>query len=152
MAFTLSATGPAGVAVGGRPAVFLSTTRGLGAPTTVESFACSTVTTTLQTTCSGTTVGDAVQGSTVTVRFALTTGGTADVTGIITGVSPPPLLPPPPPILLPPPSPLLPVPPIAAGPASFAEVPVIPESDSVLLLVGGLAGLALLAALRRRRR
>src|SRR5439155_16448428 len=71
----------------------------------------------------------------------------------------PPLLPPPPLQLLPPPLPPLLPPPLApaAGaraPAAFPEVPVIPEADSLFLVVGGLValgGLVGLRSLRRRR-
>jgi len=162
MTFTLTATGPTGTAVGGRPAVFLPTTTGLGRPTTMESFACAPVTAALQATCAGTTAGDAVQGGTVTIRFPLAAGGTADVTGVIFGAgataagplplfpllppSPPLFLPPPPPPLLSPPAPFLLGPP--PGPA--AEVPVIPEAEPLSLLVLGLAALGVGAALRRR--
>jgi hypothetical protein len=71
-----------------------------------------------------------------------------------------PLLPPPPlQFIPPPPPPLLPPPPPApmAGaraPAGFPEVPVIPEADSLFLVVGGLValgGLVGLRSLRRRR-
>ena len=66
-----------------------------------------------------------------------------------------PLLPPPPPIFLPPPpSPLLPAPPMAAPPAVLPDVPVIPETDSLFLLVGGLVaigGVVGVRSLRRRR-
>ncbi len=67
---------------------------------------------------------------------------------------PPPLPPPPPPLLppplLPPPGPMgaLAPPPRAAMP----EVPVIPEADSLWLLVGGLVALGGLVGYRRRRR
>jgi hypothetical protein len=59
-----------------------------------------------------------------------------------------PLLPPPPPILLPPPPPP-PLVPIAPGAgltpaATLPQVPVIPESDPALLLLGGLTALAAL--------
>ena len=72
----------------------------------------------------------------------------------------PPILPPPPlQFIPPPPPPLLPPPPPApaAGaraPAAFPEVPVIPEADSLFLVVGGLValgGLVGLRSLRRRR-
>jgi hypothetical protein len=71
-----------------------------------------------------------------------------------------PILPPPPPPLLlppppPPPPPLLPPPPppvMAGARAPMPEVPVIPEADSLLLLVGGLAALGGLAAFRVVRR
>jgi hypothetical protein len=72
---------------------------------------------------------------------------------------PPLLLPPPPPPLLPPPpiAPLLPPPPIAplGGPVlqpPMASVPVIPEADSLLLVVAGLALLGLGAGWRAWRR
>jgi uncharacterized repeat protein (TIGR01451 family) len=65
---------------------------------------------------------------------------------------PPPLefIPPPPPPLLPPPPPA----PTGAAPrmAPFPEVPVIPEADSLFLLVGGLVALGGLVAYRRLRR
>lgn len=64
-----------------------------------------------------------------------------------------PLLPPFPP-LLPPPPPLLPPPPsvMGAGQMRMPEVPVIPEADSLPLLLGGLAALGALAGWRARRR
>jgi hypothetical protein len=70
----------------------------------------------------------------------------------------PPILPPPPlPPLLPPPSapPLLPPPPMAPPMMQrpmMPEVPVIPEADSLFLLVGGLVVLGGLAGLRVVRR
>jgi len=70
-----------------------------------------------------------------------------------TCVLPLPLLPPPPPLIVPPPAlvplPLLPAPAMAAAP--FPEVPVIPEADSILLLIGGLTVLGTLAGYRRWR-
>jgi hypothetical protein len=67
----------------------------------------------------------------------------------------PPLLPPPPlQFIPPPPPPLLPPPPpapmgaMAAPRGAFPDVPVIPEADSLLLLVGGLLGLGGLAGYR----
>jgi hypothetical protein len=74
---------------------------------------------------------------------------------------PPPFIPPPPlPLPPPPPPPLLPPPPIAPpmmmppSAAAMPGVPVIPEADSLFLLVGGLAALGGLAVVRyvRRRR
>jgi len=66
----------------------------------------------------------------------------------------PPVLPPPPPLLppvLPPPVALLPPPGAPAGlPPVGAEVPVIPEADSLALLALGALGLAAGWALRRR--
>ncbi|HLH21414.1 MAG TPA: CHRD domain-containing protein [Chloroflexota bacterium] len=67
-------------------------------------------------------------------------------------VPPPPLpfLPPPPPPLLPPPPPA-PTGPVAPARGAFPEVPVIPEAGSLGLLSSGLAALAGLLVLRRRR-
>jgi len=169
--FTFTATGPAGTAPLGVPRVFIPTT------VAVESFLCTAVPAAppFTTTCTGTTAGDPLQGATITVRFPLVTGGTADVTGTITGpgpapvvvptpaavivVSPPqqPPLPPLPPPLLPPPPFLPPSPPMMAPPQApaapaYPEVPVIPEADSLFLLIGGLAALGGLAGLRRLRR
>jgi hypothetical protein len=79
MSYTVTATGPSGTVVGGIPAIFIPTTTG------VEAYACGTVTAQLQTTCSGNTVGNALQLGVVRVRFPLTGGGTADVTGVING-------------------------------------------------------------------
>jgi hypothetical protein len=78
------------------------------------------------------------------------------VAGTVVPIGPPPILPPPPFLPPPPPPPpLLPPPPMAppsmAG-AAMPEVPVIPEADSLLLLVGGLAALGGLAAFRVARR
>src|SRR5581483_3120001 len=82
MSYTLLATGPAGTVVGGIPAVFIPTTAG------VESFACGAVSVTLQTTCTGTTSGNVLQGATITVRIALAGGGTANVVGVASGPGP----------------------------------------------------------------
>lgn len=64
------------------------------------------------------------------------------------------VVPPPLPLLPPPPPPLL-APPRAPAPTAMppvgAEIPVIPEADSLALLAGGLVALALGAAWRRRR-
>jgi pimeloyl-ACP methyl ester carboxylesterase len=82
MSYTVSATGPAGTIAGGIPAIFIPTTRG------VEAFACAAVTAQLQTTCRGSTVGNALQAGTVLVRFALRGGTTGDVVGTISGPGP----------------------------------------------------------------
>jgi hypothetical protein len=163
--FNVTATGPAGSVVGGLPAIFLPTTLG------VEGFQCGAVSAALQAICVGVTVGNLLQGATVTVRFPLVGGGTAGVVGTVTGPAPPPaaapasvplvtlpLLPPPPP---PAPPPLLPPPPLippaplgspfAAAPAP-AGVPVVPEAESLPLLLGGLAAVGLWLAVRRRGR
>jgi hypothetical protein len=73
---------------------------------------------------------------------------------------PPPFIPPPPlPLPPPPPPPLLPPPPMMAPPmmappsaAAMPGVPVIPEADSLVLLIGGLAALGGLAVVRHVRR
>jgi autotransporter-associated beta strand protein len=163
--FFVAATGPVGTLIGTGPAIFLPTTAG------VEGFACSLVTAARQTTCRGTTVGNVLQGASVTVRFAQAGGGTADVLGTISGpgaLAPAagpaaaapattllvPLLPalgpwpgPPPPLLLPPP--IAPTAPMM--PAPHPEVPIIPEADGLLLLTAGLAGVGLLVQPWRRR-
>jgi hypothetical protein len=90
-------------------------------------------------------------GQTTTVTFV------NDPTTVIVP-PPPPLLPPPPLQFLPPPPPPLlppppPPPPTAPQPA-YPEVPIIPEADSLFLVVGGLVaagGLVGLRGLRRRR-
>ncbi len=65
---------------------------------------------------------------------------------------PPPVAPLPPPVVLPPlPAPLVPPPPPPAAPApAFPKVPVIPEAESLALLLGGLLGFLGLRRLRRR--
>jgi hypothetical protein len=87
-------------------------------------------------------------------------------TGVVNGpgaatfvARPLPLLPPPL-AMLPPPPPLLPPPApapngmVMAAPMGgrFADVPVVPEADSVILVLGGLAAIGLVAGLRARRR
>jgi hypothetical protein len=80
--FSFTATGPATTAPGSTPAIFLATTTG------VESFPCRPVgfAVPFTATCTGTTVGDPLQNSVVTVRFLLVSGGTQDVTGTISGL------------------------------------------------------------------
>jgi len=159
MTWTLTATVPAGVVPGSVPVAVFSTTAGL------EGFPCAAVAAGTPTvTCVGTTTGNALQGSTVTVVFP----GGAKVTGTVTGpglvalVPPLPPPPPPPPIVLPPvpPPPVVPVAaaPVAAIPppapstgAGLPPVPVIPEADSLALVGFGLLGLAALVASRARR-
>ncbi|HEY7064421.1 MAG TPA: hypothetical protein VII06_23285 [Chloroflexota bacterium] len=160
MLWNLTVTVPAAVGAGIIPVAVFSTTSGL------EAIVCAPVIAGVTTvTCSGTTVGNALQGSTVTVVFAVGIVATGTVTGpgAATLVLPPlPLLPPPVALLPPPPPPLLPPPP--PGPTGMAlaqpiaggrfagEVPIVPEADSVLLVIGGLAALGLVAGLRARRR
>jgi hypothetical protein len=173
--FNLTATSPVAPVAGSVPAIFIPTTAG------VEAFfaACtaSPAAAPFTVTCTGTTVGDLLQGAVVTVRFANAAGGVSDVTGIalgpgFAGLVPPPLPPPPglpaaipqvaipavprPPVQFIPsaPGPLLPpvgrLAPLQA-PAQYPEIPVIPESDTVVLLLGGLAALGAVAVARRRR-
>jgi hypothetical protein len=173
--YNVTATGPANTIPGSVPAIFLPTTIGVeGFFTTCTAVPAAAPFTT---TCAGNTVGDVLQGGVIVVRFATTTGP-FDVRGIAAGPGLlVPLPPPPPPAGLPPvvpqvaipavprppvqfipsaPAPLLPpmspVAPLQAGaaPARFPEIPVIPEADSVLLLLGGLAAVGALAAWRRR--
>jgi hypothetical protein len=157
MSCTNTATVPAGAAAGSTPIAVLSTTNGF------EFITCTQVllgTTTV--TCNGTTTGNVLQGSTKAVCFP---GVTACVLGTVSGPGalPPiilpnlPLLPPPPlEFIPPPPPPLLPPPPPApmgaTRMAGFPEVPVIPEADSLFLLVGGLVALGGLVGYRRLRR
>jgi hypothetical protein len=170
MSFSMMATGPPNAAVGRGPTVFIPTTRA------VEIATCAPVGAGAQTTCAGTTVGDALQNAVVTVRFSLATGATVDMAGVVTGpgvqatlVAPapggaqaaalvPPLLPPLlPPVLplLPPPPLLVPPPPLIGGPPTAAvagETPLIPEAESLLLVGFGVGLLGALAAWRRARR
>jgi hypothetical protein len=171
--FTLTATAPAGTVVGSTPAVFLPLVNRATGATLVSGYTCSMpVPATMTVTCVGTEPSPGllpIQGGTVTIRFLLATGLTADVTGTLSGpgggllrptpgssgLSPigPPLLPPPPPplVLPPPPVPLVPMaPPVAQQVIEppFA-VPVIPESDTVMLLLTGLLALAAVACWRR---
>jgi hypothetical protein len=156
---------PAGARVGGIPQAFALTTLnavGLGE----GPFPCSAFAAGVATTCAFTTAGNPLTGTTVAVCYPPAAGGAAlplCVVGTVTGqnvVPPiiPPLLPPPPPPpppLLPPPL-LLPPPPAApmmTAPAqAFPAVPVIPEADSLILLVGGLVALGGLVGYRRLRR
>jgi hypothetical protein len=111
-------------------------------------------------TVTGTTLGNPLGGGTITVlvRENTVAQGTIVCAPPAPPVPPlPPPQPPPPPIVLPPPpQPLIPAPPAmpAAAPPVLPEVPVIPEADSLALLLGGLAvlgGGGLLALWRRRR-
>jgi hypothetical protein len=119
MRWNLTATVPAGVSAGVVPvAVFRTTT----SPPN-EAFACSPVQVGASTVaCNGTTVGNALQGSTVTVVFAPGVTSTGIITGpgasAAAGAVVPPLLPPPPPPPLPPPPLMLPPAPFA-GPGSM---------------------------------
>ncbi len=106
--------------------------------------------------------GATLSGNTATLTIVAGANTVTFVNAVSTVIIPNnlPLLPPPPlQFIPPPPPPLLPPPPPApmAGaraPAGFPEVPVIPEADSLFLVVGGLValgGLVGLRSLRRRR-
>src|SRR5262249_3016130 len=119
-----------------------------------EGFPCTPVAAGVTTvTCTGTTTGNALQGSTVTVVFApgiTVTGTIPGPRGIANHI--PPLLPPPPPPS-PPPPPLLPPPgPVMQPMPAMPPVPVIPEADSFLLVAIGIVGIGALAGLRAYRR
>ncbi len=161
MLWTLMATLPATPAAGaGTPIAVFTTTSGVeGVPCLPEPPAAAPG---AQITCTATTVGNALQGSAVALVFPGLAGAPGPLVGpaIVTGpgvaaaaAAPPArvaqsLLPPPPPILLPPPpSPLVPV---AAPPR--AEVPIIPEAEPLVLVLGGLTLLGLLANRRGKRR
>jgi hypothetical protein len=110
----------------------------------------------------GTISGTVSQGALITLSANNPVGGasTTLASGTVTCNLPPPLPPilPPPPLefIPPPPPPLLPPPPPAPMAPPMASmmpgVPVIPEADSLFLLVGGLAALGGLVALRTMRR
>ncbi|HLH26678.1 MAG TPA: hypothetical protein VK066_29495 [Chloroflexota bacterium] len=167
--WSLTATIPSGVATGIVPTAVFTTTAGL------EGITCNAIASGASSvTCTGTTVGNALQGSTVTVVFttALTAVGTITGSGAnlaLVASALPPLLPTGPagpgPIAA---APLLggpfatgPLPPLAAGPplaanvgvrpGPLAEVPIVPEADPVMLLVAGLAIVGLVAWWRGRR-
>jgi hypothetical protein len=143
MAWTLTATVPAGVAPGTVPVAVVATTAGL------QGFACAPVAAGAGTVgCGGTTGANALQGSTVVVVF----GPGRIATGTVTGPGPRallalPLLPPPPPLVLPPGPPAVAAggPLVAGRPGGMApvEVPVIPEAASGWLLLAGLGALLL---------
>ncbi len=156
MRWTLTATVPAGVVPGTVPfAVFTTTVGG-------EGFACTPVVAGAPTvSCTGSTAGNALRDSTVTVIFGPGVTATGNVTSTTSAPPPllaaPPLAPPPPPAppAVVPPAPL--PPPLAIPPSSMpgpsalrAEVPVVPEADSLPLLFGGLAVCAGFAWLRQR--
>jgi hypothetical protein len=161
MTWTLTATVLGGVVAGTVPVVVFTTTVGQ------EGFPCAaTVAGAPTVNCTVTTAGNALLGSNVTVVFAPGVVSVGKVQGPgplglqALASAPPPLLPPPPPLPpLPPPPPfgpaLLPPPPPsplavqpALLPAAYPGVPVVPEADSLLLLVGGLAVIGALAARR----
>jgi hypothetical protein len=154
MAWSLTATVPAGVPAGTMPVAVFNTTQGL------QGFACTAVVAGAPTVaCTGTTAGNALQGSTVAVVF----GPGVIALGTVNGPGPRgaggavglPLLPPPsPPVLMPLPGPAMmsapPAPPVRPA-TGAAEVPVVPEADTWGLLAGGLAILGLARGWRARR-
>ncbi|HEY7061153.1 MAG TPA: DUF11 domain-containing protein [Chloroflexota bacterium] len=163
------AAAPAGAVVGVAPVAFALTTANQVAPGEGP-FPCTALAAVGgSTTCTFTTAGNPLIGNTVAVCFATAAapvcvfGTVAPGTGAVLPPIPGPNLPllPPPPLqfIPPPPPPLLPPPPPPTGVGvarpAFPEVPVVPEADTALLLVGGLAlvGLAMGARkLRRRQR
>ncbi len=156
MSFTLTATVPDGLGAGITPVAVFSTDAGLQAVACAAPAAGAGGTTS---TCTGTIAGNALQGSTVALCFTAATpcllgtvrGPGAGRAAVVVAANPPPLLPPPPPVFLPPPAPLLPPPPQRAGPGApaAAEVPIIPEAESLVLVALGLGALGGVA-LRRR--
>ncbi|HLH26975.1 MAG TPA: hypothetical protein VK066_31000 [Chloroflexota bacterium] len=78
-AFVVTATGLVDGQVGGIPTVFIPTT------VRVESFPCDPITSGQTARCSGQTVGDPLQGATVTVRYPRLSGDSADAAGRVTG-------------------------------------------------------------------
>jgi len=159
--FSLTTAVPAGTGAGSVPVVVISTTTG------VVAFPCTAIAIgTTTATCTGTITGQALQGSTVGICFpnATVTAYTCSL-GTVLGPGPVilnnplPLLPPPPlQFIPPPPPPLLPPPPPApiggalTAASPMASVPVIPEADSIFLVVGGLVAVGALAGLRSLRR
>jgi hypothetical protein len=79
--FAFTAVGPGGTLPLSFPTVFIPTTIG------VENIPCNQLPAAapFTATCVGNTVGDVLQGATITVRFVQAAGGTADVTGVATG-------------------------------------------------------------------
>jgi hypothetical protein len=158
--FSLTTAVPAGTGAGTVPVAVISTTNGVVAvPCTAIAIG------TTIATCTGTITGQALQGSTVAICFpnATVTAYTCNL-GTVLGPGPVilnnqlPLLPPPPlQFIPPPPPPLLPPPPPAPmggmmAPSPMASVPVIPEADSIFLVVGGLVAVGAIAGLRSLRR
>jgi len=172
--WALTTTTPAGATVGVaavNPVAFALTTVNTVAPGEGP-FPCTAVAAVgAVTNCNFVTAGNPLIGLTVAVCFATPGVGVAGVTCNLGTVAaalgqnavilpnlpilpPPPLefIPPPPPPLLPPPPPA----PLGAVAAArpMVDVPIIPEADSLFLVIGGLVALGGLAgyrSLRRRR-
>jgi len=173
--WNLTTTTPAGATVGVvgvNPVAFALTTANTVAPGE-GAFPCTAVAAVgAVTTCNFVTAGNPLVGLTVAVCFATPGVGVTGITcnfGTVAAAAglgnqillpnlpilpPPPLefIPPPPPPLLPPPPP---APTGAIAPARApVDVPIIPEADSLFLVVGGLVALGGLVgyrSLRRRR-
>jgi hypothetical protein len=161
------AAAPAGALAGVAPVAFALTTTNTVNPGEGP-FPCTALAAVgAATTCTFTTVGNPLVGLTVAVCFA-TAAAPACVLGSVAAgagaavplvlpnlpiLPPPPLefIPPPPPPLLPPPPPA-PTGAMAAPRAAFPDVPVIPEADSLFLVIGGLVALGGLVGYRRLRR
>jgi hypothetical protein len=172
MTWTLTASVPSGVAVGVTPvAVFTTTASREGLTCAAVASGATTVA------CTGTTTGYGLQGSNVTVLFSALTSGVTSV-GTITGPGAAPIVPvgsglvP----LIPGPfgagpagaGPLGPAGPggapyavpqfgaappsgLAVPPGSRANIPVIPEADTIWMLVAGFGLVAWLGHWRTRR-
>jgi hypothetical protein len=177
--FSFTATGPSTSAPSGVPAIFLPTTRGLEAYACLPlpPFAPFTVTCTGTTTGdvlqgAAITIRFPIAGGGAADVVGIISAPAVATPGVSPPAPVPPLpLPPPPPIVLPPP-PILPPPPVTLPPPpllaplpalpapvapaatlpGFAEVPVIPEADSLLLLAGGLGVVGLVGWRAGRRR
>jgi len=165
------AAAPAGALVGVAPVAFVLTTTNAVAPGEGP-FPCVVLAAVGgATTCNFVSAGNPLIGLTVAVCFATAAapvcvfgtvgpavGGAGAGQFILPNLPilpPPPLefIPPPPPPLLPPPPPA-PTGAMVAPRAAFPDVPVIPEADSLFLVVGGLVALGGLVgyrSLRRRR-
>jgi hypothetical protein len=157
MTWNLTATTPPGVAPGTIAVAVFSTTAGL------QGFSCAPLAAGgAMVSCVGTTAANALQSSVVTVVFApgvmavgtVSGPGGGATAGNPGGILTLPLLPPPLPLLPPAPLPLLVPPPVAdrQGAAPRLEVPVIPEGDSLALLLTGLIVIFGGAAMRQHRR
>jgi hypothetical protein len=161
------AAAPAGALVGVAPVAFALTTVNAVNPGEGP-FPCTALAAAGgATTCAFGTTGNPLVGTTVAVCFATAAApvcvvGTVALSNAAQAaialpnlpiLPPPPLefIPPPPPPLLPPPPPA-PTGAMAPSRAAFPEVPVIPEADSLFLVIGGLVALGGLVGYRRLRR
>jgi hypothetical protein len=141
----------AGLATGAQVTLRIPVVNTQGAPVGTRELACSTADATGRARCSGIVGGSGEAPLVGGVVQALVASGAPEVALVA------PLLPPMPPLVLPPPPPVLLPPPASAPPSLLAlgrgvapEVPVIPEADSLLLLVLGLTALGWVARPWRR--